>query len=297
MKQFEHIKAEAIFRQALQGVSYSTIAAEHGITRGAVERRVKRLAERLQTVVGVVGVEGPGAPALEYMRINREHYFEALDHYVPEKVLPEKRPSPTDEEIDAMLERIRLHRRTWERDQALLLILLATAAKPHEISKLRVSDYLDLSGAVRSASTVRAAIAGNGMARPLDLSCARMVAAVDRYLALRKSRGLGIGVDGRFRGLDPDSRLFLDTCGNALDASKSRGIQVQGIYRKIFEYGGIRGLTASSSRRNAATRMDSAGMPIQKIASVLGLKNNTSVRRLLPDPARRANPITPSTPA
>ena len=76
---------------------------------------------------------------------------------------------------------------------ALLLVLFATAAKPLEIARLVVSDYLTDDGSVREESVMRADAAINGNGRPLFFASTKVVAAVDAYLEERVRHGQGTG--------------------------------------------------------------------------------------------------------
>ena len=73
----------------------------------------------------------------------------------------------------------------------MLLVLLSTAAKPLEIARLVVGDYLTEDGLVREESVMRADAAINGKQRPLFFASTKVVAAVDAYLEERVRRGQG----------------------------------------------------------------------------------------------------------
>ena len=97
------------------------------------------------------------------------------------------------------------HSHCKKRDTALLLVLFSTAAKPLEIARLEVSDYLSEDGSVREASVLRADAAINGKERPLFFVSTKVVVAVDAYLEERIRRGQAPKKSTKYRGLDRHS--------------------------------------------------------------------------------------------
>jgi hypothetical protein len=63
------------------------VAQESGVSRSAVEQRVKALARDLQTVVGVEWVDVDEVPTMTRMRARKNNYLEALAHYRPQRVV------------------------------------------------------------------------------------------------------------------------------------------------------------------------------------------------------------------
>ena len=122
----------------------------------------------------------------------------------------------TDQDIDRAMAVIRQHSNCRKRDTVLLLVLFSTTAKPLEIARLEVSDYLSEDGSVREESVLRANAAINGKGRPLFFASSKVVAAVDAYLEERVRRGQGTKESTQHRGLDPDSRLFLTGAAYAM---------------------------------------------------------------------------------
>ena len=176
-----------------------------------------------------------------------------------------------------------------KRDTALLLVLLSTAAKPLEVARLVVSDYLTEDGAVREHSTMRATAAINGKARPLLFASAKVVAAVDAYFEERVRRGQGTETSTKYRGLDPNSRLFLTGNGREMPIKvrmTPRGRQyrcgvILDIYRRIFARAGLKGVSALCARRTVAERLTERGCDVDQIGAVLGLIERNAVRHLI----------------
>jgi len=103
---------------------------------------------------------------------------------------------------------IRQHSNCAKRDTALLLVLFSTAAKPLEIARLVVSDYLSEDGSVREASVLRANAAINSKERPLFFASTKVVAAVDAYLGERIRRGQGVKDWTKFGDLSRTAGCF-----------------------------------------------------------------------------------------
>ena len=205
-------KSIQMLKGILDGKTYVAVAQESGLSRSAVEQRVKALARDLQTVVGVEWVDADEVPTVQGMRARKENYLEALEHYHPQRVVnaPKGPRALTDQDIDHAAAVIRQHSNCRKRDTALLLVLFSTAAKPLEIARLEVSDYLSEDGSVREASVLRANAAINGKERPLFFASTKVVAAVDAYLEERIRRGQGTEDSTKYRGLDPEQQAVSD---------------------------------------------------------------------------------------
>ncbi len=169
-------KSIRMLKEILDGKTYGAIAQASRLSRSAVEQRVKALARDLRTVVGVEWVDADDVPTVQGLRARKENYLEALEHYHPQRVVnaPKGPRALTDQDIDRAAAVIRQHSNCRKRDTALLLVLFSTAAKPLEIARLEVSDYLNEDGSLREASVLRAnAAAGGNRHRPDCLAWAR----------------------------------------------------------------------------------------------------------------------------
>jgi integrase len=284
-------KSIQMLKGILDGKTYVAIAHASGLSRSAVEQRVKALARDLQTVVGVEWVDADEVPTVQGLRARKENYLEALEHYHPQRVVnaPKGPRALTDQDIDRAAVVIRQHSNCRKRDTALLLVLFSTAAKPLEIARLEVSDYLSEDGSVREASVLRADAAINGKERPLYFASTKVVAAVDAYLEERVRRGQGTKESTKYRGLDPNSRLFLPGDGQAMPINvRAIGYRRQyrcgvilDIYRRIFARAGLKGVSALCARRTVAEKLAARGCDVDQIGAVLGLTERNSVRNLI----------------
>ena len=284
-------KSIKMLKGILDGKTYVAVAQESGLSRSAVEQRVKALARDLETVVGVEWVDEDEVATVKAMRARKDNYLEALEHYQPQRIADTyKAPRAlTDQGIERAVAVIRQHSKCKKRDTALLLVLLSTAAKPLEIARLLVGDYLTEGGLVREESVMRADAAINGTERPLFFASTKVVAAVDAYLDERARRGQGTKDRTKYRGFDPDSRLFLTGDGHELpikvramgDRRQYRCGVLLDIYRRIFARAGLKGVSALSARRTIAEKLVDRGCDVNQVGAVLGLKERSSVRNLI----------------
>lgn len=281
----------AMLQDVIDGKTYAAVAAAHGLTRTAIERRVKALAIRLSREVGIDGINEEGLAFVQRIRACRPAITAALERYEP-GISQEKRSSRilTDEDIPLAVRKTRNRSPCANRDVALLYLLLTTGARPLEIARLEVRDCLDESGNFREESVMRAEVAVNRKARPLFFASEKARESIDVYLSERLQRGFGTGNPARFRGLDPDSRLFLTEAGLPFDIV-SHGKEGQArflcrgmldTYRKIFRRIGLPGVSALSVRRTVATRLFERGAAEDQIGEILGISEKKSVRELLP---------------
>jgi hypothetical protein len=130
--------------------------------------------------------------------------------------MPARKTPVTEQELDLAINKIRQTSNCRIRDIALLLVLFSTAAKPLEIARLEVRDYLNEDGSIREESTMRPEAAIGGAARPLFFASAKANAAIDAYLRERTRHRQGVHPSRKYRGLDPMSKLFLTDEGNAM---------------------------------------------------------------------------------
>lgn len=278
-------------KRVMSGQTCQQVGAVYALKQTAVQHRVRLLARDLQSIVGVVGVPDHVIPTVHMLRDNQHAYLEALEHYTPERASYSrmKKCAVPDEQVDALATRIRQHGRNAHRDVALLMILFSTAAKPLEIARLEVRDYLAPDGSVRMESIIRPEVAINGVRRPVYFCCDAVNMAIDQYLAERVSKRHGIGDTGQFRGLAPASKLFLRPDGECMRIVQKKtgpGQQylcrdIQLAYKRIFSFAPFVGITAMSARRTIAQKLDMRGVGCAAIGELLGVRELAAIKRLL----------------
>jgi integrase len=270
------------------GRSYNEVAADLGVARSTVERRIKRLLRRLQQAGALGSIRVGWLDSLVAIRRERETIMAAA------RAHDEGAPTPAcqfvldADEVAAGASRLRSCCRSANRDVALIYTLLCTGLKTMELALLEVGDYLDEHGEVRRVSTLRAQAAASGIERPLFFNSSRAVASIDTYLEERIRRRLGTGDPTRFRGLDPQSRLFLTEAGKPfLITRRSRSDprltskHLQETLRLAFARAGWVGMTAQQARRQVALSLDRRGADRGQIQEILGLRSTRQVRRLV----------------
>ncbi|WP_395401025.1 hypothetical protein ACHMW6_25535 [Pseudoduganella sp. UC29_106] len=281
--------ASTMLRALIAGSSCEHIANCHGVTKSAVSQRIRILALELQRIVGVVGVDEEESPTAVLIRLNGDAYLEALEHFVPDAALALdlRRDRVESEDIDLCVMKIARHSRCIRRDTALLLTLFSTAAKPLEISQLEVRDYLEESGCIRTHSALRAEIAMNRISRDLLFQDQATNTAIDDYLSERIAHGIGTHGRPFYRGLRPDSKLFLSRSGRAMQLRMNGAVgqhlvckEIHEIYRRIFAYSGLTGINTALARRTAAQTLLDNGANSEEIGRTLGLRK-LAVQKLL----------------
>lgn len=182
------------------------------------------------------------------------------------------------------------------RDVALLWVAYGTGMMPIELAKLTVGDYLVADGTLRTESQVRSEIAFNGAARPLYWSNKGVVSALDAYLAERVRYGYGMGVPQQYRGLNPDSPLFLAVDGKPF--AFTRRVTPAGqesyscesltqIIRRLHTQAGIENGSSLAARRTFGVRLHRKGYDLRHIQVLLGVQSLTAVKRMVEaDPVR-----------
>ena len=280
-----------MLKAVLEGRTYDSVAVDFGITRTAVERRVKGIATRLSAEVGVAGLNEGGAAFVRRLRHNRVAVLAALERFEPKrssKTCPARVVSA--EEVDRAVHRIRGRSAHPARDVALFYMLFATGARPLEIARIEVRDYLNADGTVRRGSELRAEATITGRPRPLFFASSKLDDALTAYLRVRLENRQALGPGSAFRGLDPESRLFLTAtgCGFQITPYGEPGQHrflcrpILETYRKLFRYADVEGATALSVRHTVVARLYERGADEEQVGLVLGISDRSAVRGLFP---------------
>lgn len=281
----------AMLRAVLDGATYDAVAALHEVSRTAVEKRIKSVATHLASNAGIDGLNEDGAAFVRRLRLHRAALLSALDCLEP-PAEPVARNIPILSEMEIAAGALRIRGRSQHplEDLALYYMLFAIGARPLEIARLEIRDYLDLAGGVRRVSVLREDVSITSRARPLYFHSARLDEALDAYLADRIRRGAGLGVEGQYRGLAPGSRLFLSASGKGFEITPygeagqrrflCRGIQET--YRKLFRYAEFKQVTALTARHTVADRLYTRGADEAQVGLLLGIAERSAVREQFP---------------
>src|SRR5262245_2180529 len=275
--------------RVLEGTPYSVVAKEFGVGHSAVEKRVKAVERRLRHLIGVTGAEREEPLSVHQMRALRQQYLNAIDAFRNTQVAEKKiRRQITEEDLARAAALTHRYSNCPTRDTALLYTVFATGAKPIEIARLRVRDYLTADGVAVEEAILDEQTAFNGKPRRIFFCNRQAVQAIDAYLEERSRLGHGTGKSKQFRGLDPESSLFLTNDGRGMQiTSRVNGNKrhhhavILDLYRRIFARAGLRGISALSARRMIAGRLQQRGYRLALIGQVLGIQQRSSVKALL----------------
>jgi integrase len=285
------MQAVAMLRAVIDGRTYESVAADFGITRTAVERRVKAVATRLCREVGIEGMNDGAAAFVRRLRERREAVQRALERFQPVACqVPKGYRVVTSEEIARAVVRIRGRSAQPTRDVALFYMLFVTGARPLEIARLRISDYLQADGSVRRESEMPASASISGRARPLYFASRKLDDALDAYLVERVAQGHGVSAFSACRGLDPSSLLFLGATGEGFRVTQhcTEGRRrfvcrpIFDTYRKLFRYAELEWATALAIRRTVVARLYDRGADEEQVGLVLGISDRSAVREQFP---------------
>ena len=287
------VHSVAMLKAVIDGGTYEAVAAAFGVTRTAVERRIKIVAMQLCEAVGIEGLNAGGTAFVRRLRQHRNAILEALvDFEPPAPFGPRETRVVSGEEIIRAAQRVKSRSlRPWH-DLSLFYMLFATGARPLEIARFEVRDYLNADGTVRRESEVRAAVAITGKARPMYFNCTRLDDALAPYLMERRDQKLGLGLSAQYRSLDPQSRLFLSPIGEGFKITPygQPGQQrflcrpILEAYRKLFRYSELRDVTPLSVRHTVASRLYDRGADDEQVGLLLGISDPSAVRELFPRP-------------
>lgn len=280
-----------MLKAVIDGRTYDAVAAEFGVTRTAVERRVKCIAARLSTEVGIDGLNAGGATFVRRLRCKRDAILLALEHFEPQRRTGGRSARiVSPDEITQAVHRIRGRSAHPSRDIALFYMLFATGARPLEIARMEVRDYLNADGSVRRESELRPEVTITGKARPLFFASTRLDDALGAHLLARMESHQGMGEPSTFRGLDPAGRLFLTATGEGFritpygEPGQHRFLcrPILETYRKVFRYADVAGATALSVRHTVVARLYDRGASEEQVGRLLGIRDRSAVRELFP---------------
>jgi len=224
------------------------------------------------------------------MRKTPEELLTALEQRYPAPSADRDPRILSDEEIASGAGMILARSHRPLEDLALYYILFATGARPLEVARLEVRDYLDPTGSVRRLSYMRRDVAINGRPRPLCFSSSRLNGAMDAYLAERALCTAGLGSRDLWRRLDPQSRLFLSSSGRGFEIVQygENGQRrflcraIQETYRKVFRYAGLKGVTALTVRHTFVDRLYARGADESQVGLLLGISERNVVHQRFP---------------
>ena len=191
----------------------------------------------------------------------------------------------------------RLVERNKDQHQELNAALIVAAAiwgvKSGELSLIEVADVLTPKGALRKKWVLRKEIAFNGYARELYTEHESLVDYLNSYLSFRIEHKQHVTNIGEYRGLDPESKLFLSPEGEPFkfsrrEAGKKLNLQPTGMnayFKRLILNAGMSGITYKDFRRSLAIQMYREGARntgvIKDIMQYLGIRSYSAMRKIL----------------
>lgn len=287
MKRETFEKAKSMLAMVLgDGDTFVAAGEAFGVGRSTAERTVKKLLTEVARDVEIPGMDGDAPMSLQRLRQVKDEVLAAVAAWEPSSNVRDFVLSAED--LGAGVARVRSRSENANRDIALIFVLLSTGAKPIEIARLQVRDYLNADGSVRTNSELRDMVTTNGKCRPLHFTSARVREAIDSYLTERRRRGIGTVVDQSYRGLNPESGLFLTESGRPFEITARSANDKRltcrlmiSTFRTIFLRAGWPGFTAQAARQNVARRLTGRGADVDQVGRLLGLTSQRAVKRLL----------------
>lgn len=171
-----------------------------------------------------------------------------------------------------------------ERNQLIICLSHALGLRVTEMARITVADLLHSSGRVRNELRLRPETTKNNRGRVLPIASKVLLEHLERYLALRIERGLGV-VPGatEYRSLSPDLPLILSSRGTGFSLiTKRRTLEtgeqaeylacdpLEQTFRILYKKSGIKGGSSHSGRRSYATNLAAAGVDLEDVSRLLG---------------------------
>ena len=103
-----------MLEQVLDGRTYESVGSDFGVSRTAVEKRVKGLTTRIARATPIEGLNESSLNSGARLRARRDAVLEALQRFDPEVVRTRRTPRVvTREEMERGASLIKARRRTW----------------------------------------------------------------------------------------------------------------------------------------------------------------------------------------
>lgn len=182
-----------------------------------------------------------------------------------------------------------------ERNQLILSLSHGLGMRVTELSRITVADVLHPKGRIRGELALRPSITKNNTGRTVPISSPTLIEHLERYLAYRIERRIGMPAKGTdYRGLSPDlPLLFSGRSGGFAQAVKRRRLDsgmdtdyraadgLEALFRHLYQIAGIKGASSHSGRRTLATRLAADGVAIEDISRFLGHSSPDHTRSYL----------------
>ncbi len=171
-----------------------------------------------------------------------------------------------------------------ERDVVVLLLGHAAGMRIGEIAQITVADVMFPSGTLRREISLRAAITKGCRQRTAYLTSPKLITAIERYIADRLARCIGVSLQDGFRGLYPDIPLVLSRRGAPFSMNTKRRVlqrgrgeakeyqacdALQSYVTGLYRAAGLPG-SSHSGRRTFAGRILARSGSMERVQQLLG---------------------------
>ena len=181
------------------------------------------------------------------------------------------------------------------RDQAAIAGAALWGVTASELALIEVGHVVASNGRLKQKWDLPAKVAFNGYARVLFTEHPRLNQLLDKYLNWRVKRGWGIKQHGKFRGLDPSSKLLLNDKAQPFHftgVKKGERRQPTGInllFKKLIGKTDLadEGVTYGPFRKSFMTQLGQVGLSVRNIMAATGIRDYESVSRVV-----KSNPLT-----
>jgi len=180
-----------------------------------------------------------------------------------------------------------------ELNAALIVAAVIWGVKSGELSKIEIADVLTPKGVLKKKWVLRKEVAFNKCARELFTEHESLVEYLGAYLVFRVNKKQKVTSSGEYRGLDPESKLFLDPGGEPFKFSRREtdnkvNLQPTGMnayFKKLITNAGLLGVTYKDFRRSLAIQMYREGSRktgvVKDIMKYLGIRSYSAMRKIL----------------
>ena len=180
-----------------------------------------------------------------------------------------------------------------ERDCLILLLGITTGMRISEIGQIEVQDIMFSTGVLRQEVSLRASLTKGHRQRCIYLTHKKTIAALERYIAFRLERSIGIELTtDRYRGLSPQSKLILKQSGGKFSMNTKRrknfngervdyaaADSLQSKVTALYQRAGIKQGSSHSGRRSFASNLLAKGHDLETVQLLLGHGELDHVKR------------------
>lgn len=152
-----------------------------------------------------------------------------------------------------------------------------------EIARITAKDILQPDGSIRQEVALRATITKGARSRVAYFTHPKLIAAIQRYIAYRIERRVGVSGEEAFAGICPDIPfVFSSRKGGFAMVRKTRVLEsglehdysaadgLEGLFRRIYKKSGLPECSSHAGRRTFASTLLAKGVSSDDVSKLLG---------------------------